>query len=145
MCRVCPRPHGYVQNVLVCTFKTSPCVPSKRPHADVLNVPTEASSRQTPLLFPHTTHRQHTTPHNTLHTRQQHDNNTTTTHTHAPSTHTHTNKKRERPLSTNWFLAVGECGHEGGGGKEGGRREGAQKKTYRGNRFSGRGVTPLVP
>ena len=80
-----PRRRVSIQNVPVCTFKTSPCMPAPRTcdstcargagiHGNVLDGHTGffSVSHHTPHHTPHRTH--HNTRHNTT---QQHDHNTT--------------------------------------------------------------------
>ena len=88
------RPRVYVQNVPVCTLKTSPCVPAPRTHVvthgNVLNGHTDA------FLNPHTGFSrffivpQHT---NTHHDHQQHHDHNDTHHT---TQHTSSRGDRER-------------------------------------------------
>ena len=89
-----PLPSVWIQNVPVCTFKTSPCVPAPRPH--VLHTVT--------FLKPHTgfstffaacrnTHK-HTHEH--THTHTHHDHNDTHHTTQHTTSHGDRERKRER-------------------------------------------------
>ena len=86
----------YLQNASVCTFKTPPCVPSKRPcpvwhwrfestHGSVLNAHTEAfwSARQEET---------HSQPHSHIHKNYNHNN------THCPTTTHNTHNNRQHTV-----------------------------------------------
>ena len=85
-------PRVSIQNVPVCTFKTSLCVPAPHPHVfthvDVLSVLTDRFERAHEGFPACVT--SHTTPHHTAHTHTHHNHNNNHSHTQQRQRQRHT-------------------------------------------------------